>query len=109
MSFINTRTGEEYLDLLRRGYEKRDAVLFLAARHGVVTSAIYNRLRRADVLPPYNPRRQMVRHSSGDLVADGEIIARRVERDPCPRCGTRGDIRCGHRRAPGLSNVVFAA
>jgi len=24
---------------------------------------------------------------------------RRVERDPCPRCGTRGDLGCSHRRA----------
>ena len=24
--------------------------------------------------------------------------ARRVSRDPCPRCGVRGDIGCKHRR-----------
>jgi hypothetical protein len=24
----------------------------------------------------------------------------RVSRDPCPRCGARGGVDCGHSRAP---------
>lgn len=28
-----------------------------------------------------------------------DIAQRRVDRDPCTYCGTRGDIGCKHRRA----------
>lgn len=28
-------------------------------------------------------------------IANGEVNALRVSRDPCARCGVRGDVRCG--------------
>jgi len=39
----------------------------------------------------------------------------RVDRDPCPRCATRGDIGCRHRPGPddeedsGVNDVEVAA
>jgi hypothetical protein len=32
-------------------------------------------------------------------LTDAEVAARRTDRDPCPRCSTRGDLVCGHSRA----------
>lgn len=32
---------------------------------------------------------------------DAEALARRPDREPCPRCGARGDYQCGHAKVPG--------
>lgn len=46
------------------------------------------------------PRAANVTHVAARLLSDDEIKARQVYRDPCPRCGSRADSGCGHRR-PG--------
>lgn len=102
------QTGEAYRDLIRRGYDKLDAITLLSAKFGIKKSGIYNRLRRSGDLPPYQRRRQCIHPQSVGFLAGEEIIARRVDRDPCPRCGVRRDKGCGHRPASHLSNVVFA-
>lgn len=102
-------TGDEYNALLARGLSKGQAVALLAAKAGVRQPAIYKRLRRLGTLPPYNPRRSAgCTLGPGDIPGD-EIVARRIERDPCPRCGTRADHGCRHTPlARPLSNVMFA-
>lgn len=51
-----------------------------------------SRFRRSDRNPAFPSSRQ---------VAEAEKMAMpRVERDPCHRCGARGDYGCGHDRAP---------
>lgn len=103
-------TCEDFRYYMSQGREASDVVGWLAVKHGVERSAIYNRLRRGGVLPPYGTRHNLlarVMRKTEPLTAE-EIPARRVYRDPCPRCGTRGDIPCGHNHSP-LSNVVFAA
>lgn len=42
------------------------------------------------------PRREPMHRAGGDIAP--ERLPPRVDRDPCPRCGTRGDLGCGHRR-----------
>ena len=42
------------------------------------------------------PKRRHVVKQAVDAVPAHQITAARVERDPCPRCGIRRDIGCGH-------------
>lgn len=41
-----------------------------------------------------------IRESAASKLSEAEIAARRVDRDCCPRCGTRADLGCKHSRAP---------
>jgi hypothetical protein len=72
----------------------------LAAQDGVERRAIWKRLRTGGVLPADDT--QVGYKAAGltrehrDFVIGGVL----VDRDPCPRCGVRGDIPCGHSRAP---------
>jgi hypothetical protein len=45
-------------------------------------------------------KQQQGAHEYKILLTDGELLARRVDRDPCQRCGVRHDIGCHHSRAP---------
>lgn len=40
----------------------------------------------------------------GPRLSDGEIAARRIDREPCPRCGVRADIGCRHGGAGGAAH-----
>lgn len=100
-------TAERYNAMLAMGLNQTQAVSLLAAKGGVKRTTIFNRLRVLGALPPYKKRESYhVRVLHTDLTAE-QIMARRVDRDPCPRCGARGDANCGHRRAHNLS-VSFA-
>lgn len=101
-------TAADYLGLLRCGFNAQDAVIALADRYGIRRGAVRSRLQRANLLAPYQSRRQPVHPQNVGTIPGDEIIARRVDRDPCPRCGTRGDLVCGHRRVGRLTGVVFA-
>lgn len=101
-------TAADYLGLLRGGFNAEDAVIALANRYGVRRGAVRSRLQRAKLLAPYKSRRQSVHPQNVGAIPGDEIMARRVDRDPCQRCGTRGDLVCGHRRVSGLTGVVFA-
>jgi hypothetical protein len=46
------------------------------------------------------PKVHPVRHTEAAKLTDEEIRARQTNRDPCQRCGCRGDIGCGHSKAP---------
>jgi hypothetical protein len=42
------------------------------------------------------------RRAGLDPASDPPLPPRGPERDPCPRCGVRADVGCGHRRIAGL-------
>lgn len=44
--------------------------------------------------------RGQVRGAATANLTDSEIAGRRLDRDPCPRCGVRGDVGCNHSRQP---------
>lgn len=80
-------------------FKNRVPVSEIASTMGVQNPAIYSALRRAGVLPPLKSRTpHTVRYtpSGGRKSARAMMAAPRVARDPCPRCGTRGDIGCAH-------------
>lgn len=105
---IGNRT-ESMCDLYRRGIP----VGSIAAQFDVQRPAVWKALRRGGVLPDYKPRKPM---GPGRPVGGGEPgyqenrrsralakIERRdeaapapVNREPCHRCGARGDIGCLH-------------
>jgi hypothetical protein len=44
------------------------------------------------------------------LMSEADILARRVYREPCPRCGVRADIGCPHsNHRDGLASTRGAA
>lgn len=47
---------------------------------------------------PDAPPRRYLRGSNAPIIA-AQPLPPRVDRQPCPRCGTRGDIGCTHGRA----------
>lgn len=110
---------EAFVRGISAGELSRTIVSELAARFDVQRPAIWKALRVGGVLAPYAPRQD---GGAGRPLGGGEpgytehrrersvevAIARRpefppeqfVDRDPCPRCGVRGDIGCSHSRAP---------
>jgi hypothetical protein len=48
-------------------------------------------------LPP-NPKGGASALAKGVYIPREENLPPRVYRDPCPRCGVRGDIGCGHSK-----------
>ncbi len=73
----------------------------LAELHGVRRGAIEMRIRRGGLLPPYRvgTRIQRTRRQQAESLETANK-RQRVDRDPCPRCGARGDIGCKHTRSP---------
>lgn len=71
----------------------------LAASEGVNRPAIWRRLRAGGALPPYQSQAKKYPYKPlGQYRAKSETLPPVVDRDPCPRCGTRGDLNCGHSR-----------
>lgn len=54
---------------------------------------------RKNFKSPIRQQRGEIEHASTAKLSEGEIAARRVDRDPCPRCGIRADVGCAHIKA----------
>jgi DNA-binding MarR family transcriptional regulator len=107
---------ERFRDALAAGKTSNEAVGELAALNDVQRPAIWKRLRAGGVIAPYA---QQQSGGKGRPIGGGEYgyterrrgrslaeAARHeprqdqfVDRDPCPRCGVRGDLGCRHNRA----------
>lgn len=48
------------------------------------------------------PSKQPYRRPDRSILPPVEILPPAVFRDPCPRCGTRADLGCGHRQVSRL-------
>lgn len=82
-------------------WRRRVPVCDIAAEFGVKRPAVYKALRSTGALPPYgvsrsDPKAPPKPRSKRKPVIDPALI---VFRDPCPRCGVRGDIGCQHSAA----------
>lgn len=95
-------TCESFLRSIRSGDSPSTAVGQLAGTEGVNRPAIWQRLIRGGVKPSYNEGAPSGRKAAG-IMRDREDRSDApppVDRDPCPRCGIRGDLECSHNRAP---------
>lgn len=94
-------TCAAYRAALAAGEKAEAFVARLARSEGVQRPAIWRRLRSGGALPKYNstPKKYPYKPKS-EYKTHVERTMERVDRDPCPRCGVRGDIICGHSRAP---------
>lgn len=98
---VTKETCDSYQRQVSVGGDPAEIVSGLAAFYNVNRPAIWRRLRAGGVLPPYRSDgpRKIKRRPLHELNEDRDSQPR-VDRDPCPRCGVRGDIGCGHSRAP---------
>lgn len=94
-------TCERYLKLLAAGIDHGTAIERLAEAEGMKREGIRGRLRSGGALKPYASElpgyvRASIRRGP---MAVGKIVvtSQPVYRDPCSRCGARGDFDCGHR------------
>ena len=91
------RTCREYKRLLAAGEEPGDIVGWLAQEAGVNRPAIWKRLRAGGLIPGYKQRpHQPYRNRTRGVAFTPKVLPPAVDRDPCPRCGTRRDIGCEH-------------
>jgi hypothetical protein len=91
-----------YSAAIAAGENPSDVVGELASSAGVNRPAIWKRLRAGGIIPPYRNKlanTRATRRTNLQLAQAARGMAR-VERDPCPRCGCRGDYPCGHDRTP---------
>ena len=101
----------------------------IANTFGVQRPAVYRALITGGLKEPYKAREEggsgrpigggqrgytarraatRIQHAAAQVQARlAAEAAPRVHRDPCPRCGCRGDVDCGHSRAP-LGMGAFA-
>lgn len=106
-------------EVVRLHRDEKLKVAEIAARLGITVPAVYRAFRRqgyflatmkepnlprarkpADLLPPDPLPSQRPGTPGAKAIAEQERMALpRVERDPCGRCGARGDYGCGCRRA----------
>jgi hypothetical protein len=102
---VSEITADHFKSIISMGHDQ--AIHFLASFYRVERGAIRSRLRRAGVLPQCGSRREMIHPQNVGCIPGEEIVARRVDRDPCPRCAVRRDIGCRHRPTIGLTGGVF--
>jgi hypothetical protein len=109
---------ETFLRRIKDGVGSQVAVGELAAMHDVQRPAIWKSLRSGGVIAPYAPSLKGGKGRPRGGGEPGYSHRRRekslacsearneprsdqyVDRDPCPRCGVRGDYGCAHTRAP---------
>lgn len=106
---VTKQIGREYCGLISRGHIQSDAVAILAAKYECTPNLIQKRLHRLGDAVPYvkrPPRRQRVHPQNVGVIPGDEILARRVHRDPCFLCGTRGDVGCRHTRARPIGEII---
>lgn len=73
----------------------------LASIYGVQPPAICKVLRRHGIhlsTPRGSPAAKAPVRERRTMAEKREQAPAPVDRDPCPRCGVRGDIGCSHRR-----------
>lgn len=97
-------TADLYSRLISEGMEHVEAVNTIAERTGLTRNGVRSRLRRAsEELPNTFPRREQPK------LTEEQILARRVYRYTCARCGCPSDKHgTDHRPVEWLTNVVFA-
>lgn len=88
---------EAFLRAVRNGTSQREAVGQIALARGRSRHRIWTVLRIGGVLPPYQTKEQR-RAASVPPPMPMPRPRPPVSRDPCPRCGARGDVECGHSR-----------
>jgi hypothetical protein len=116
MSPDTIRCCEIYRAAVAAGEDTTDVVGQLATWFDVQRPAIWKRLRRGGAIPPYAPKtyggkgrpigggasgyseRRRKASLSRSTNRAAMAAAPRVVRDPCPRCGVRGDLPCKHNR-----------
>lgn len=49
--------------------------------------------------PDGQAMRRQIAHAEASRIEHDRVEGLRVQRDPCPMCGVRGDLSCKHRRA----------
>ena len=88
MGLSQSRAGQfwkilrnEFAEIVAEG----DSPLYAAIVLGISASVRQRHFNSSDP--------EKVRRFKGDLPEE-----RYLGRDPCPRCGTRGDMKCGHTR-----------
>lgn len=104
------RVCTAYTEALKRGKNIEQVIGWLAEIEEVGRPAIWKRLRAGGIVSPYKkggsggrPRAPSIlprykKQDSGNRRMGS--LPPVVSRDPCPRCGVRGDIACGHSKAP---------
>lgn len=84
--------------LLSDGHNTSSAAVRLGVSASAITNKIHNMRLEGDKRLPREWADRTRRHTA-PVVHMGKLPPR-VDRDPCPRCGVRGDIGCRHRVAP---------
>jgi len=101
---ITRETCELYEAAIAAGEAQESVIGYLATKYDVQRPAIWKRLRAGGLIPEYGCHvdgKPVGRTAAGIRRAEPVIpLAPPVDRDPCPRCGTRHDIGCRHSRAP---------
>ena len=87
-----------YRHAVAAGEDPSAVVGMLAEMRGVQRPAIWRNLRAGGVLPPYGVGRARGTKPRTRTTPNYED-APRVHRDPCSRCGVRGDIGCSCPKA----------
>lgn len=96
---------EAFVRALANGETPSVIVGQLAEAHGVQRPAIWRNLRSGGVIAPYKHRARRGPVEIAQATKEASVPDP-VGRDPCPRCGVRGDIGCHHRKAR-LAAAVF--
>lgn len=89
---------EAFRQGMAQGRDRTLLVTELVARHGIGRSAIYRNLVKGGLHTPMPQAPAAKRASKREAAGDDAADKPRVSRDPCPRCGCRGDFDCGHDR-----------
>jgi hypothetical protein len=92
------RCCEIYLTAVAAGEDTTAVVGQLATWFDVQRPAIWKRLRRGGAVPAYKTLQVRQKRRTKSEVFQARAEAPRVDRDPCPRCGVRGDLPCKHNR-----------
>jgi hypothetical protein len=97
-------TCDIYRDAIAAGEAQASIIKHLASQYDVQRPAIWKRLRAGGLIPDYGVSDgKPVGRLAGGVMVDREKRPNApppVFRDPCQRCGARGDYSCGHSKTP---------
>jgi hypothetical protein len=96
-------TVEAFKRALSTGQAPKEAIITISETMGVSRGAVRSRLRRQGLWGEPDFDKTSGRYRAGihnaDFKADRLIPPNPpVFRDPCQRCGARGDVACGHSK-----------